>query len=90
MAPDDTITTESLINEIRQTAGKACPHCHEPITLGDALKCRAFGFAKSPCCTAGLAQALGHSAEELEESTQNYFNLHECYQGAWQWIQEQK
>ncbi len=90
MSSDDTITTESLIRDIQQVAGKPCPHCHDSITLADALKCRAFGFGKSPCCAEGLAQALGNSVEELDETARNYFNLHECYQSAWQWIQEQK
>ncbi|MBG87974.1 MAG: hypothetical protein CMO80_13875 [Verrucomicrobiales bacterium] len=87
MNADDRITTESLVREIQAMADELCPHCDQPVSLEDALRCRAFGSKRRPKCFAGLADFLGESADVLDAQLQDYFEQRDCYRGAWEWIQ---
>jgi hypothetical protein len=88
MDPQDEITAEALLFDLKNICEKRCASCGGTICGHEALMSLIMGFKAAPRCWTCLAEALGHGKESLRDRMASLIAGRACYKEGWLWANQ--
>jgi TusA-related sulfurtransferase len=88
--PQDELTTEILLRDLRNIRESRCVSCQEAICGHEALMSLTMGFKNAPRCCRCLAEDLGHSREVLRDRLSSFIASRACYNEGWLWANQEE
>ena len=90
MDPQDEITTEALLIDLKNIQQNSCAGCGGSICNHEALMSLTMGFKNAPRCWTCLADALGHGKEALRDRMASFIVSRACYNEGWLWANKEE
>jgi tRNA 2-thiouridine synthesizing protein A len=88
--PQDEITTEALLRDLKSIREDNCTSCGGVICGHEALMSLTMGFKNAPRCWRCLAEALGHGKEALRDRMASFIASRTCYNEGWLWANQEE
>jgi len=86
----DEITTEVLLQDLKNICENGCARCEGKICGHEALMSLIMGFKTAPRCWPCLAEGLGYGKEALRDRMASLIASRACYNEGWLWANQQE